>query len=535
MRRSMNVRGTPYLCCLGLIACQSSSAARSGGAGTAGAHLTVGTGNGGATNATSASGATGSSSAGRGVPGQSAAGRTAGQAGTAAALAADGGGGGEAGSANSRPAACQASMDRVRISEIDLGMTVQNNEVEVNLKPLVIAPLPSGGSRLAFMGGDGMVHVAALDPGDQPSGDSVSLAGYDFDALYADAAGGTVMLTRAAHGSGDKQCGTLTNLCGSTASLPSSAACFDMYLVRFDGTSETWATQLSQSSEAEPPYLTSPTDPMRVVYIWQTYAHHGRLAFDGTDYAAYYGAAISVTQTCVNADSALANAVNIHQGDELRVVGPSGALLTGHNSFDWGCSHSGFERVLWDPGTNKFVPVCKTDNDNRIALAPNYTTIFPLDLAYADLGNLVLAANGGYWLTTSNIRAGQPAGARGLAEVLLLHFSTGMADKSLSLSADAPGNQRAPHLSAYGTSRLMAAWESSSAPGDLSRTDKNRKFSLQVLDANSGAPEGPALELPFLGNRYQDLVAFPDGSVAFVAPGSSASKVKILRVLPCDS
>jgi hypothetical protein len=154
-------------------------------------------------------------------------------------------------------------------------------------------------------------------------------------------------------------------------------------------------------------------------------------------------------------------------------------------------------------------------------------------LAYADLGNLVLAANGGYWLTTSNIRAGQPAGARGLAEVLLLHFSTGMADQSISLSAGAAGNQRAPHLSAYGTSRLMAAWESSSATGDLSRTDKNRKFSLQTLDVSTRAPEGPALELSFLGNRYQDLVAFPDGSVAFMAPGSSASKVEVLRVLPC--
>jgi hypothetical protein len=61
-----------------------------------------------------------------------------------------------------------------------------------------------------------------------------------------------------------------------------------------------------------------------VIFIWW-YAHHARIAFDGTNYAAYYGAAISVTQS---------GCVNIHQGDEMRVVDPSGAMLTGHNSFD---------------------------------------------------------------------------------------------------------------------------------------------------------------------------------------------------------
>lgn len=37
------------------------------------------------------------------------------------------------------------------------------------------------------------------------------------------------------------------------------------------------------------------------------------------------------------------------------------------------------------------------------------------------------------------------------------------------------------------------------------------------------------------GNRYQDFVAFPDGSVAFVARGTAASKARVLRVLPCGA
>jgi hypothetical protein len=501
------------------------SAGRAGGA-IAGANAA---GAGGMT----ASGASGVSGGGATSPGATRAGAGAAGMSRAGAPAANGGGGSAAAAGNVPPGACQASMDRLRISEVDVGTTVVTNEDEVGLKPIVISPVPSGGARLAFMGSDGMVHVVTLDADDQPSGGAATLMAYDFADMFADDNGGVVLLTRPAHGTGDKQCGTLTNLCGSTASLPSQYACFDMYLVRFDGAAETWATQLSQSSDTLPPYLNSPTDSSRVVYIWQTYAHHGRLAFDGTNWAAYYGAAISVSQMCVNSDSALATAVNIHQGDEMRVVGPDGELVMGHGSFDWGCSHSGFERVIWDGAAKKFVPVCKTDNNNRIAFAPAITTILPVDLNYADLGNVVAAVGGGYWLTVSNIRAGQPAMAKGLAEVLLVHFGTGMADKTMSLTAGAPGNQRAPHLGAYGTTRLLAAWETTSASGDIARNDKNRKLDLQVLDAASGAAEGPPLELSFLGNRYQDLVSFPDGSVAFTAPGSSATKVKILRVLPC--
>jgi hypothetical protein len=456
-----------------------------------------------------------------------------GQAGAAAAV-----GGVAAGSmaiSDIPPGACQASMDRVRITEVDVGTTVVSNEDEAALKPIVIAPMMTSGSRVAFMGSDMMIHIVQLDAADAIAGAMTSLAGFDFGAMQADDAGGAVLLTRAAHGNGDKHCGTLSNLCGSAASLPAQYSCFDMYLVRFDGTAETWATQLTQSTDARPPYLNSPTDMQSTVFIWETYAHHGRIAFDGTNYAAYYGAAISVTQACVNADSALANAVNIHQGDEMRIVDPTGMLVKSGNSFDWGCSHSGFERVLWDPTARQFIPVCKTDNNNRIAIAPKYATVLPLDLSYADVGNLVNASSGGYWLTVSNLQTGQPANARGLAQVLLLHFSTGMADKNLTIANDSALNQRAPHLAAYGPGRMLAAWESSTATGDLSVRDKARKFHLQVLDAATGAVEGPPLALAFTGNRYQDLVAFPDGSVAFTAPGSSATKIKIMRVLPCGS
>jgi uncharacterized repeat protein (TIGR02543 family) len=415
---------------------------------------------------------------------------------------------------------CAVSSSLVRIAEVDVGGTVVANEDEAALKPLVISPMQSGGSRLAWMGGDGKVHVTQLDANDQVNGTSVALAANDFGDLYADDKGGVLLLTRDAQGGGTLNCGAPTNLCGTP---PSPAIpCYDMYMVRFDGAAETWATKLTSSSASLPPYSTGPTGP-EVFMIWW-YAHHGRIASDGTNYAGYFGAAISVSQS---------GCINIHQGDRMKVVGPGGALQSG--GFGWGCSHSGYERIVWDPTAKKFVTVCKTDNSNRIAFAPDITTIYPVDLAYSNLGNVALAKGGGYWLTTSNIRSGQAAGTDGLADVHLLHFSSGTADKDVVLASDAGQNDRAPHLAAYGADRLLAAWETSTAKGDLVKGDGNRKLYVQALDAASGAAVGAPYRVSGVtGNRYQEFRSFPDGSVAYAAPGSSATKVKILRILPCQ-
>ena len=66
---------------------------------------------------------------------------------------------------------------------------------------------------------------------------------------------------------------------------------------------------------------------------------------------------------------------------------------------------------------------------------------------------------------------------------------------------------------------------------------------IQVLDATTGMPPagasttsaGPLKLSPnVLGSRYQDFRAYPDGSTAYPAPGSSGTKIKILRILPCN-
>jgi hypothetical protein len=369
------------------------------------------------------------------------------------------------------------------------------------------------------MSNDGKVHVTTLDTSDHVTGASVGFTANDFGDIYADDNGGVLLLTRDAKGGGTLNCGMPTNLCGTPPNPP--IPCYDMYMVRFDGAAETWATELTDSSPTLPPYSTGPTGP-NVFMIWW-YAHHGRIAFDGTNYAGYFGSAISVSQ---------GGCINIHQGDRMKAVNASGAIQT--SGFDWGCSHSGYERIAWDPATSKFVTVCKTDNNNRIAFAPNYTTIYPVDLYYSDLGNVVLAQGGGYWLTTSNIRAGQTPNTNGLADVHLLHFTTGAADKDIVLASDAGLNDRAPHLAAYGSTKLLAVWETSTATGDLNPGDPNRKLYVQALNATTGANITTTYQVTGVaGNRYQEFRGFPDGSVAYPAPGSTATKIKILRILPC--
>jgi hypothetical protein len=67
----------------------------------------------------------------------------------------------------------------------------------------------------------------------------------------------------------------------------------------------------------------------------------------------------------------------------------------------------------------------------------------------------------------------------------------------------------------------------------LRRVHTGRKFYLQTHDAVSGEAEGGPLQVEVNGNRYFEFRDYPDGSVAYPSAGSSATKIKILRVLPC--
>jgi hypothetical protein len=467
--------------------------------------------------------------------------------------AANGGTGGVAGSvtppapagapSTAPPGTCGMSAERIRITEVDVGSKVMTGDSDQAFFMLAISPIPSGGSRLAWLSGDNTVHVAQLAADDTLMGAPFTLPAHVFSDIHADDKGGVLLVTRDAQGGGTLNCGNINNLCGNAASYPTTYACYDMYMVRFDGAAETWATKLTDSSATRPPYGTSPMETNRTTFIWSWYGHHGRIAFDGARWAGYYGSSLSGSSqvltraNCAQADSTLTVGIDVHQGDQMRVVDASGAIQTG--GFDWGCSHSYYERITYDPMAKKFVQICETDASNQLMFAPpSYAgakPIYAIDMQreignYSNISNVVVGAQGGYWVTVSKSRGT----SGGMADVHLLHFATGAPDKDIVISNDAMLNNRSNHLAKYGSSRLVAAWENASAANDFTTRTAGRKFFLQTHDAATGDPEGGPLQVDINGNRYYEFRDYPDGSVAYPTVGSTNTKIKILRILPCN-
>ncbi len=139
---------------------------------------------------------------------------------------------GACGSACENASAGSCSAPEVRVTEVDLGTTVLNNEAETTLEPLVLGAMPSGGARLGFMSDDGALHIAELDCQDALVGAPFALLAHDFEDIAADENGGVALLTRDARGGGTLNCGEPANLCdgGPDPAVP----CHEMWMVRFD-------------------------------------------------------------------------------------------------------------------------------------------------------------------------------------------------------------------------------------------------------------------------------------------------------------
>jgi len=511
-----------------------------GGGGSGGAVSSSG-GSGGAVSSSGGSGGTVSSSGGSGGTVSSSGGTTAigsggavprsggatGAGGTAAAggvsavggatasggAVASGGTTSPGGATGNCPGSCppptptSCSSPQVRVTEVNLGANLSYSSDERWVVPLAIAAKPGGGSLIAWVTGysnygsstASQVHVGELDCEDKLVGTPFSFAGHDFQDLAADANGGVVVLTRDGQGTDAQHCGDVDNLCVTPSDRP---GCYDMYMVRFDcAGAEQWAAKLTTTSASAPLYTSGSGTNLGVWW----YQHHGRLAYDGTNYAAYFCDSITVTN---NSCTAGAGKVDIHEGDSMQVVDPTGKVLSGHDSFSVGCSHSWTTRIVWDPRTSHFVTVCATDNNCRIARSPNYQTI---KSATCDgtlfNGDIVNASDTGYWLAWSYQGA-----------VRLEHFTTAASDKTVTTASTVQN----PHLVAYGASRMLLTWKSGSGTA------------AQIYDSGSGEPVGEQLAIAVPDHPWQGWEPFPDGSVAWAGVASAASTIKIARVLPCS-
>ena len=406
------------------------------------------------------------------------------------------------------PAATSCSSPQVRVTQVSLGSALSYSTDETYNIPLAIAAKPGGGSLVAWMTGyshygsstTSQVHIAELDCDDKLVGTPFTMEAHDFQDIAADANGGVVVLTRDGQGGPDAQhCGDVNNLCVTPSDRP---GCYDVYMVRFDcaGTQQ-WATKLDSASATNPGYTASGGYNY---FVWW-YQHHGRLAYDGTNYAAYFCDAITVTN---NSCSAGAGKVDIHEGDRMKVVGPTGTILGGHDSFDLGCSHSWTTRIVWDARTGHFVTVCATDNNCRIARSPNYQTIVGATCDGTLFGgDVVNASSTGYWTAWSYQGA-----------IKLEHFTTAASDKTVTTA----GTSQNPHLVSYGASRMLLTWKSGSS------------MVAQVYDSSTGATVGSQFTIAIPDHPWQSWKPFPDGSVAYAAVGSASSTIQIARLMPCS-
>ena len=368
----------------------------------------------------------------------------------------------------------------VKTTAVNVGVSVTGygGQSDTEPLPMAIAATPSGRSWLAWLGTDGKVYLGSLDCSDHLVGSPTSFTGIDLEDVAADANGGVLLLTR----SGNCHTGPL---CGGT-----SSPCNTMWMIRFNNSGqEVWETQVTNLSSSLGGYDNGAR------FVWW-YQHHGRLAYDGTNYAAYFADAITVQN---------GSCVDIHEGDRMQVVGPTGTLLSGHDSFELGCSHSWDTHIVWDPRVGHFVMVCATDNNCQIAQPPNFQTVASGTCDGTLFGgDIVLSSNAGYWV-------GWSQGGRARLD----HFSTGASNKTVTTSASTSH----PHLVTYGT-RMLLAWGSGS------------EMDAQVYNSGTGTTVGSQFTIDVPDHAYMSFKAYPDGSTAYAAAGSSSTSIVIARIMP---
>ncbi len=396
-------------------------------------------------------------------------------------------GGAVVGSCSRAVGACTAPT--VQVTDVALASAVTTyDQGDTSVFPIMIASMPSGGSRLAWLGTDKTVHIGQLGCDDKLVGTPFTIPGIDLQDVIADDNGGVVLVTRNATNGGTDNCGTGT-LCGGT-----SSPCRTMWMVRFNsaGTVE-WETQVTNLSSSLAGYQNGAR------FIWW-YQHHGRLAFSGTNYAAFFGVAITVNN---------GSCVDIHEGDRLQIVSSSGALVSS-GSLEVGMSHAWTSRILWDSRTSKFQATDATDNNCRITNPVGAVTIAASTCDGGTLfnGDVVKSTAAGYW------NAWSQGGT-----IRLAHFTTGAADSSSIASA---GSSQHPHLVSLGANNMLLAWKSGTS------------VAAQVRSATDGATAGSQLTIAIGDHDFGAWKAYDDGSAAYAYAAGNSSTAKVARVMPCN-
>jgi hypothetical protein len=331
----------------------------------------------------------------------------------------------------------------------------------------MLATTPSGEAKAAWSDGSN-VHITPLNASDERAGDDISVPGSEVRGLVAHDDGTALLVV-----DGDQ-----------------------MLFLRLDASGNTAAslTIVGDNSHSN--------DGDRWIDDWP---HNGRLAWSGTEYAAYFG------QTG-NHGSA-----GDHQGDHYEIISASGESQSG--GWDWGCSHSLDERLAHNGTT--FAPICTSDtypgagiwfeNDVEVSSEPTITNVG----GGTKLGGLVPAPDG-FWLNFAS-----PEG-RSSYDVAFVHIdNSGNASGKTYLTDTASVDERFAHLAAYGNNQLLAGW------------GEDTDLTLAVIDTSGNIVEGPS-QISAEAGGLDDFASYANGDVGWAFAADGASSLQVVRVTRCE-
>jgi hypothetical protein len=444
-----------------------------GGTGSGGATV-IGTGGGTATGSGGRSATGGGTATGGRTSGTGGAG-SGGKSGTGGAVSSSGGGTSSSGGAGGAvtqppPVPCATALgSRVTVANIAVTPKVVTKGSGINSVslPVILSTSPSGRAKVAWSDGTN-VHVTPLDEAGQRAAADAMIAGTEARGLVAHDDGAGVLVRR-----GDL-----------------------MVFVRLN---DAGAEQASLSIVGGKDHT---VEGSRWIDDWP---HQGRLAWSGTQYAAYFG------QTG-NHGSA-----GNHQGDQYAFISPQGVRATG--GWDWGCSHSLDDRIAHN-GT-AWAPICISDtypgagiffaNKTKVSDEPSVTNVGGI----AKLGGLVPAPDG-FWMTFTT-----PEG-RASTDVGFIKISnTGAPSGRVYLTDTASVQEGYSHLAAYGD-RLLAGWD---AGGTTPVT-------LAVIDKTGAVVEAAAATTARIGGQ-DDFATFANGDAGWAGAWDDLTQIRVVRVAQC--
>jgi hypothetical protein len=260
--------------------------------------------------------------------------------------------------------------------------------------------------------------------------------------------------------------------------------------------SETWATDLNST-----------------VAVLGLTCGDSRLAWTGTTYAAYY------------AVYGTSGPYAGHNGDQLKLVGAAGAVLTG--GWDWGCSHSMAELVGYHTLLGGPTALCSSD-------------MYPQKGLVADRSRLLVASDGnGAGLVS--LQLGQMAAGATTWKVAFnamnrpccTAFGIGFASVDAAfgttvawLTSGDGAYERDPVLARLPArspaERYVVGW----------RTTNDADFHLAVVDGGGAFLEGPqsvgAAGIAW-GDRDDSFRGNRDGSITWVQGDASSSTLRVYR------